>query len=204
MKAKCLMLDIDGVLVDGRPNDGQHWKTDLQDDLGISPVELSQAFFKVEWQDIVEGRKDLVPTLETTLQAIASPVRAEDLIAYWFEKDSRVVNHVLSDCKAAKTAGIQVYLTTNQEHKRAKYLMETLGLGSAVDGIAYSAQAGFEKPKPEFYLYAQNLTGLRPGDLLLVDDTPANIEGAIEAGWAAVLWDGSEKLSEILRRSIEQ
>ena len=204
MKAKCLMLDVDGVLVDGRPKDGQHWKTDLLDDVGISPVELSRAFFKVEWRDIVEGRKDLVPTLEATLQAIASPVRAEDLIAYWFENDSRVVNHVLSDCKAAREAGIPVFLATNQEHERANYLMETMGLGSAVDGIAYSAHAGFQKPQPEFYSYAQSLAGLQPGDLLLVDDTPANIEGATEAGWAAVLWDGSEKLSEILRRSIPQ
>lgn len=202
MTVKCLMLDVDGVLIDGRPEDGQHWKTDLFEDIGVAPGELSEAFFRVDWQDIVCGRKDLLPSLEAALLSMSSPISAEDIIAYWFEKDSRIVEPVLSDCKRAREAGIPVYLTTNQEHKRATYLMETLGLGASVDGIVYSAQAGFQKPQPEFYSFAQDVTGLRPSELLLVDDTYANIEGAIAAGWSATLWDATETLSDVLRRSI--
>ncbi|MEM6481413.1 MAG: HAD family hydrolase [Pseudomonadota bacterium] len=197
------MLDVDGVLVDGRPNDGKHWTTDLSGDVGISPAELSKAFFETEWTDVVEGRKGLLPTLTAILTGIGSSVGAEELIAYWFEKDSRVIGRVFADCKSAKDAGIPVYLATNQEHNRASFFMETMGLGTAVDGIVYSAQIGWQKTHPEFYSNAQRVTGFESADLLLVDNTPGNIEGAIEAGWSAVLWDENESLSDILHRSIQ-
>ena len=35
-----LMVDIDGVVVNGRPGDGAHWKTGLARDLGISVADL--------------------------------------------------------------------------------------------------------------------------------------------------------------------
>lgn len=202
MKAKCLMLDIDGVLVDGRPGDGQNWKTSLMEDLGVSPSELSQAFFKVEWQDIVEGRKELMPTLEAALTRMTSPVRAKDLISYWFEMDSRIVESVLLDVQVARKRGMPVFLTTNQEHMRAEYLMQTVGLGREVDGIVYSALAGHKKPDREFFAFAERTAGFAPDELLLVDDTPANVEGALASGWSAVHWNGSEELSAILQRSM--
>lgn len=203
MKAKCLMLDIDGVLVDGRPSDGKHWKTSLLEDVGLAPSELSQAFFKVEWLDIVVGRKQLMPTLETALTCIAPHVRAKDLISYWFAMDSRIVDSVLLDVRAARKQGVPVFLTTNQEHMRVEYLMKTVGLENEVDGIIYSAQARCKKPDLEFYDFAERTTTYAPEELLLVDDTPANVQGALASGWSAVHWDGTEKLSAILQRSMK-
>ena len=81
--------------------------------------------------------------------------------------------------------------------------MESMALNSVFDGIVYSAKAGYQKPHPEFYSYASSVVGFQPNELLLVDDTAANIKGALAAGWEAVLWDGSETLAEILRRSIK-
>lgn len=199
MKIKCLMLDVDGVLIDGRPEDGRHWKTGLLDDLGIAPSDLVNAFFRHDWPDIVIGKVDIVPALEAALTRISSPVGADVLMNYWFQKDARIIAGVMSDCQEARAAGLPVYLTTNQEHKRVAFLMETLGLKSKVDGIIYSAQAGSRKPQPAFYSYAQGVTGYDPRDLLLVDDTLANVKAAITAGWSAVHWDAGAKLSDILR-----
>src|SRR5262249_22970093 len=36
LPVKALMLDVDGVLVDGRPEDGRHWHTSIEEDLGLS------------------------------------------------------------------------------------------------------------------------------------------------------------------------
>jgi len=202
MKAKCLMLDVDGVLVFGRPSDGQHWMTGLLDDLGISPSELAQSFFRAEWNNVVVGRKELLPTLQEALGHIAPSARAEDLIAYWFEMSSRIIQPVLSDVREARNQGTPVYLATNQDHSRADYLMHTMGLRDEVDGIVYSAKAGYQKPDARFYSFAENATGYRPDELIMVDDKLENVEAAKASGWLAVHWFGSEGLSAILQRSI--
>lgn len=196
------MLDVDGVLVDGRPVDGKRWTSNLENDLGIAPHILEDVFFSKHWRQVVVGKRDLIDALTESLGNASLSVTADELVNYWFAMDSRIVQSVFEDCKAAKKQGVPVFLATNQEHKRALYLMENMNLNSVVDGIVYSAQAGNQKPHPEFYSYASSIAGFEPNELLLVDDTAANIEGAHEAGWEAVLWDGSESLAEILRRSI--
>ncbi len=196
------MLDVEGVLVDGRPDDGRTWTFSLESDLGIAPEILFNEFFAIHWEKVVVGESDLMDALSESLAKASIPVKAEDLVTYWFEMDSRVVRSVLDDCKVAKQQGIPLYLATNQEHNRASYLMETMGLNSVVNGIVYSAQAGCQKPQSEFFAFASRAVGFRPSELLLVDDTVANVEGARKAGWEAAHWDGSERLAEILRRSI--
>ncbi|MEP4198286.1 MAG: HAD-IA family hydrolase [Aliishimia sp.] len=200
----CLMLDVDGVLVSGRPSDGRFWTHSLFRDLGINPEHLVQQFFALDWQDVVTGKSDLHSTLSLSLKRMSSSVTAEELISYWFEMDSRLVQSVLTDCRMARDWGCQVYLATNQEHLRAKYLMEILGLKNEVDGIIYSANAGYQKPHSKFFGYAVDMTGREPSEMLLVDDTQANVDGARNAGWNAVHWDGKQRLSDILRHNIDQ
>lgn len=201
---KCLMLDVDGVLVTGRPADGLRWDHRLFEDIGLPSDILGREFFALDWDDIVTGRKDLLPTLSGALRAIGTQVSAEDLVHYWFDMDSRIEETVLADCRAARRQGLPIYLATNQEHMRASYLMQTMKLSQEVDGIVYSAQAGCRKPQPEFFAYAAEVSGFAPQDLLLIDDTGANVETARKAGWQAVHWTGDETLSSILHRCIVQ
>ncbi|WP_216824937.1 HAD family hydrolase [Roseovarius sp. EL26] len=198
----CLMLDVDGVLVSGRPTDGLRWTFSLREDLGIDPTELIETFFSASWNDVVTGKQNLLPALSSSLSKIPTNVTAEELVSYWFKMDSRVMNAVLADCRLARTNGLSVYLATNQEHKRAQYLMDTLGLRSEVDGIIYSAQVGVQKPHADFYTYAEKAAGCDAKELLLVDDTHENIDGARKAGWDAVHWRNGMKLADILKPSI--
>ena len=168
---RCIMLDVDGVLIDGRPEDGRNWSFSLQDDLGIDPSVLIEAFFKKSWTDIVTGKRDLLPELSLVLDQMPVGVTAKELVKYWFEMDSRIVAPVLRDCRAARQSGMSVFLATNQEHLRARYLMQTLGLERDVDGIIYSAQAGVRKPDAELFEHAARISGFQPEDLLFVDDT---------------------------------
>jgi putative hydrolase of the HAD superfamily len=191
---KLLMLDVDGVLVDGRPQDGKHLFTDLETDLGISLDSLQQAFFTPYFQAIVTGKDALQPRLAAVLKKIAPGVSADSLIAYWFENDSRIVTPVLDAVGTLRQAGARVFLATNQEHLRARYLMEDMGLGHHVDGIAYSAALGWRKPKPEFYRLAAELAGAEPADIVLVDDIEANVLAARAAGWRAVHWHAGMEL----------
>lgn len=198
MAGKVLMMDVDGVLVSGRPTDGRHLFAELEADLGLSPDRLRETFFTPYWEAIVTGREGLTERLAPVLATIAPKVSAERLIAYWFENDSRVDQDVLSAVKRTRARGVPVFLATNQEHLRADYLMRTVGLGAHVDGIIYSASLGYRKPDAQFFERAAAVAGAAPEDIVLVDDTPANVEAARRNGWHAVHWTGERLLDEEL------
>jgi 2-haloacid dehalogenase len=61
-------------------------------------------------------------------------------------------------------------------------------------GVTVSGEVRLIKPQREIYeLHARNF-GLEPAATLFIDDSPANIAGAIEAGWQAVHFTGAGKL----------
>jgi putative hydrolase of the HAD superfamily len=185
---KALMMDVDGVLVDGRPEDGSHWSTSLQEDFGFPADLLQELFFAPYWDRIVDGRAGLMEHLPTVLRQIAPGVSPESLVSYWFARDARLDVPLLRQLAEVRSAGIPVYLATNQEHLRAAYLMKELGLAEHVDGILYSARLGAAKPDADFFARAQVAVGLRAEDILLIDDSQRNIEAARNVGWKALHW----------------
>ena len=188
MPINALMVDVDGVLVDGRPEDGRHWLTSIEEDLGFTSDALHEHFFAPHWENIVLGRAGLMDHLPAALRKIAPDVSPATFVAYWFEKDARLVEPLLAELSTVRAAGIRVYLATNQEHLRAAHLMEKLRLAEHVDGIFYSAQLGARKPEPAFFAKVQAAVGLRGEELLLIDDVRENIDAALAAGWQAFHW----------------
>jgi putative hydrolase of the HAD superfamily len=182
------MLDVDGVLVDGRPEDGCHWQTSIEEDLGFTSDTLHEHFFSPYWQNIILGHVGLMANLNIALQKITRQVSPDRFVSYWFEKDSRIDTSLLQEVSLLRSTGIRVYLATNQEHLRAAYLMEKLGLAEQVDGIFYSARLGVKKPDIEFFTKVQAAVGLVSEEILLLDDSLQNIEAALKAGWQALHW----------------
>ena len=182
------MVDVDGVLVDGRPDDGRPWHTSVEEDFGFSSDTLHKEFFTPYWENIVLGRAGMMEPLSAVLAKIAPQVSAAEFVSYWFERDSRLVTPLLEELSSVRSAGVRVYLATNQEHLRATYLMEKLGLADHVDGMFYSAQLGAKKPDAEFFERIQTAVGLGGKEILLIDDSRENIEAARKAGWQALPW----------------
>jgi putative hydrolase of the HAD superfamily len=198
---KALMLDVDGVLINGRPSDGRQWGASLDADLGLSFDLLQDAFFKRHWEQIVTGRADLRDCLAGILAKIAPALTADQVVAYWFRQDARLNEALLRDLATLRLGGLRAYLATNQEHERTRYLMNTLGLAAHVDGCHYSAADGHRKPRPAFFHAVALRVGLRPEELLLIDDANENVRAALETGWHAVPWTGRERLRDIVARA---
>jgi putative hydrolase of the HAD superfamily len=196
---KALMIDVDGVLISGRPHDGKPWETGLEADLGITSDDLRRHFFLPYWEDIVLGRMDIAEQLPKALDKIPCDLTADDVLTYWFENDARINARLLAELDEQRQRGMRVYLTTNQEHRRAKYLMETIGLETHVDGMHYSAALSCRKPDRLFFDKVADLTGLAPAELLLIDDTSANVEAALAAGWQSANWHADSSLAAILQ-----
>lgn len=195
---RCLMLDVDGVVVNGRPEDGQSWATDIEHDLGVAPERLHSVFFAPHWTDVVTGRKQLFDVLKACVPELSHSLTAQEFIDYWFAKDSAVDAAALATCDELRRHGTRVFLATNQEHLRASYLMDRLGLRHHVDGMVYSAQVAARKPERAFFDAAVHHSGSLAEDILLVDDTEANVQAALEAGWQALHWSNGASLLSLL------
>ncbi|MGG6893242.1 HAD-IA family hydrolase [Rhizobium sp. BR 315] len=195
---KILMVDVDGVLIHGQPSDGLPLFTYLERDLGLKLDVLQETFFKPYWLDIVTGRDALEPRLAEVLGRIAPQLHAKTLIDYWFENDSRLDHGLLEDLSALRAQGTKMFLATNQEHMRATYLMNELGLSSRFDGIFYSAALGHQKPAAEFFRLATERVGLATSEIGFIDDVEANIAAARQFGWKAMQWTAGSILRDAI------
>lgn len=190
------MVDVDGVLI-VNPNP-RGWSANLERDLGISQDSLHAEFFAPHWPDIISGRADLYSRLVPVLENIGKGVRAEDLVRYWFEHDSHINQDLLDQLIALRSTGLELHLATVQEHERAKYLWQTLGLAHHFVAIHYAAALGAAKPAQALYEAIELRTGFEPVDLFFIDDSPRNVEAAIARGWCAAVWDGQSSLIDLI------
>lgn len=194
---RALMVDVDGVLVHGRPADGLRWDTDLQADLGIHPDDLLRVLFHADdWRDIVIGRRDLKDALERALPQVAPNVPVQTFLDYWFAMDARINESLLAELRELRAKGLVLHLATNQEHHRARYLMNDLGIAAHVDGIFYSAALGCRKPDREFFEQVTAALGFTPAEIAFIDDAEQNVDAARRHGWRAMHWTGYRSLSE--------
>ncbi len=195
MSIRTLMVDVDGVVI--RHPQGLRWDHAIREDLGVDPARLHTEFFAVHWPDVVNGRADLHERLALALQTIAPHLRPKTLTDYWFAKDAHLDEDFLSQL-AALRGRYALHLATVQEHHRAAYLWNDLGLKDRFAAMHYAADYGCGKPDPAFFEAVAARTGHAPHELLLIDDSARNVEAARACGWRAGLWDGTRALAEVI------
>jgi putative hydrolase of the HAD superfamily len=196
MTIKALMVDVDGVLIDHPDRRG--WSADLERDLGIDASTLQAAFFTPHWDEVVHGRASLRERLEPVLREIAPHVSCSALIDYWFSNDSHVNQTLLAELVSIRAGGTVVHLATVQEHERARFIWDRLGLSTSFDGLHYAADLGCSKPSAAFYRSIERRTGLRPQEIFFIDDKIANVESARRCGWGAAVWTKATTVAALL------
>ena len=196
---KALMVDVDGVIV-VHP-DPAGWSTNLKRDLGLAIELLQEKFFAPNFHDIVHGRAALRERLAPVLADIAPHLTCDQLCAYWFENDSHLDHDLLDQLAAFRARGYALHLATVQEHERAAYLWNDMGLKDRFDAIHYAADLGHAKPADGFYAAIEARTGFAPADLFFIDDKAANVLAAQARGWKAAVWTGQDRLADLIARA---
>lgn len=196
MKPAILMVDVDGVVV--RSANPLGWSADIEHDLGIPAAAFQSRFFQVHWDDVVHGRAGLRERLDVVLAEIAPQVSCEQLIRYWFQGDAELDARLLTQLAAVRATGVALHLATVQEHERAAYLWNDLGLRDHFDDMHYAANLGASKPARAFYEAVERRVGMRGSAIAFIDDNESNVRAARERGWLAVLWTSGASLDALL------
>ncbi|OYW94202.1 MAG: hypothetical protein B7Z13_05320 [Caulobacterales bacterium 32-67-6] len=199
MTVRTLMIDVDGVVI--RHPQGLRWDHTIEADLGVNPARFQSAFFAVHWPEVIIGRAGLHERLALAVPDFAPHLTPEAIIAYWFSKDAHLDQDFL-DQLVALNGRYALHLATVQEHLRAAYIWNELGLKDRFEAIHYSADYGCGKPDPAFFEAVAQRTGHAPQELLLIDDSPRNVEAARASGWRAGLWDGTQTVAEVIAEAL--
>lgn len=93
----------------------------------------------------------------------------------------------------------RVYLVSNTNHLHYQFIRKRYAFPRWVDGAVLSYRLGVCKPDAGIYRAALRRAGVRPEQGLLIDDLPANVEGARRVGMHAILYSGAEALERELK-----
>ena len=188
-----MLFDVDGVLI-------QPWgfREVLRQDHGITP-EQTTSFFRDVFPNCLEGRADLLAVLGPFLADWGWRGSEQSFVDLWLDTDYRP-NHQLLALIEELATRVSCYGATNQERYRARYLEERLGSGLPLEGFFCSCDLGVVKPAEGYFRAVLRRLGLKPAEVLLVDDLEVNVQAARNLGMGAELFTSTELLRSALAR----
>lgn len=191
---KKILLDVDGVVI--RPRH-KYFSDKLSEDYGI-PIEDILPFFKTDYKKAAKGQEDLKDILPSYLKQWNWTGTVDDFLNYWFESEKDVDQRVIDLVAQLRTKGIQVFLASDNEAHRAKYLMQDVGLEKHFDGSFFSSTLGWTKSDPEFFKIVVDQIGCLAEEIEYWDDDSKNVDIASEFGIDGRVYSNFEDLKESL------
>lgn len=187
---KEILIDADGVVI--RPRN-KYFSETLAEKQGI-PLEEILPFFKGEYKKAQVGEADIREVLPPYLTKWNWQGSVDDFLKFWFESEKNLDEKVLKTVKSLRESGNKVYLASDNEANRAKYLMEELGLKDIFDSAFFSSDLGVTKSNPLFFQKVAETVKVNVSDLNYWDDDQKNVDIASALGVNAHLYTDPEKL----------
>lgn len=192
---KYILCDVDGVVINGYhvdPSKRVSWSATLEKDMGIKQSDMESIFFYGPFVEVMQGKMGLVEAIESVSAQLGYRGQTQDLINYWFEKDSNINEPFFNWIKSKDATNHRFSLATNQEHMRAEYIWSKLGFRDHFDKIYYAARIGFKKPDPLFFHHILDDLKVNPADVYLIDDCPKNVATAQSLGINGIVFNSME------------
>ena len=176
-KFKVVLFDVDGVLL--KPP--QFFSHAYAQEKGLDRQKFDD-FFAKNARDAARGTTDYKILIEANNDVWQWNGPIEELFDKWFSYENHPVTELFELINKLKKRKLKVYLATDQDKYRGKYLSEILFEG-IFDGAFISSTLGHVKVEPEFFLKAlaelrRGDKGLKPEQVVFFDDSLANIKVA--------------------------
>lgn len=143
------------------------------------------------------------PFVETSAELVGHyPEFAELIAAYgprWLETIPGPISGTHAIVEQLAAAGVPQYGITNFSGEFWDSFRPTAPLFDHFIDVVVSGHEKLVKPAPEIYALARRRFGLGDGEAIFIDDNPANVAGAIEAGWHAHQFTNADDLRNVLR-----
>lgn len=193
---RAVAFDLDGVLTDTEPL----WAQRTEDFLAASGKRLSEADrAELYGASLPHGMRILSRILGRDVDEVTREVRRYN--------DGRPVDYKETLIDGAREtvawlheAGVPVALATSAYQARVREVIETCDLGGLLDAFVAGDMVEHPKPAPDVYLASAAALGVRPGELIAIEDSRYGVEAAHAAGVAVVQLNqrGVERLPHVV------
>ena len=176
---KGILLDIDGTLVDSNDANARCWmEALLAHGIEVNYIKLREG--------IGMGGDNFLPKLanldaESEQGKAVSETRSQILKSKYmphlqgFPQVKELLTRLHDD-------GLKLVVATSAKADEAEILLKLTGARDLIDEIATSEDAKNSKPDPDILHAALQKSGLSAGDVVMLGDTPYDVEAAQKAG----------------------
>lgn len=194
---KVVLFDVDGVLL--KPP--MFFSHSYAEERGLDKTKFDE-FFAKNARDAARGTTDYKALIEANPDVWQWDGTTEELLDKWFSYENHPVKELFALIADLKKREIPVYLATDQDRYRGKYLLDIM-FKDMFDGAFISSSIGHVKVEPEFFVkvladLTQTDTELKPSEVAFFDDSQQNIDVARVQGIDAYLYESPEHVKKIL------
>lgn len=188
---KALLIDGDGVVL--KPAK-KMFSQRLKNEYGI---EIPISFWKEVYPKIRLGKASLEKELKKRIKSWGWQKSVDELLDYWWTPQNNPNPPVLKILNKLRDKGVKCYLASDNNKYRADLLMKG-DLGKHFDGGFFSCNLGYTKDEKEFYQVIFKETGLKPEEIIFIDDEKENVQMAKSVGINSVLYQSVNQLNKLL------
>ncbi len=192
-----VVFDIGNVLTDFA------WEKFLKDkgfnDAMVQRIAKASVFS----EDWVEYDKGNLTTEEIIARFIENDPEIKDELTSAFQNIDNIVtkrDHAVPWIKALKAAGYKVLYLSNFSKQALEGCPEAMAFISETDGGILSYRDRVVKPGADIYHLLEQRYDLTPAKTVFIDDTPVNIEAAINLGWNGIIYKSYDQVKEDLAK----
>ncbi len=185
-----------------------HWTPHvLLEPFHLTPEEenmvLRELFQSVEWVRLDRGSMTHGEVIEAVCSRLPERLHpcVREIVTRWDEWTLVPMEGMAALLVELKGLGMQIYLLSNANRKLREYFPRIPG-SECFDGLMVSAEERLLKPQHEIFEALLSRFGLKAEECFFVDDAPANVEGAAEAGLSGTVFYGDvPRLRRELRKA---
>lgn len=190
MAVRAVVFDIGGVL-EVTPDLGVAGKWERELGLGagelgplIEEVSDAGAIGTIPEEEAVRRFGEILGLDRQQLDAFVADLWAN----YLGTLNSELASYFASLRPRYRTGIISNSFVGAREREQALY-----GFGDMTDVIIYSHEVGMSKPDPRIFALASERLGVRPEEMVFLDDVPLMVDAARQAGLQAVLFTTTQQ-----------
>ena len=178
-----IILDVDGTLVDSNDGHARAWVAAFKDEGFDVPFEQVRPLIGMGGDQVVPrltGVKPETPQFERLTDGWARHFKASELAQVRPQPGARELVQALHD------RGLKLIVGSSGEQEIVEKLLDLAGVAALLPERTTSAEVEASKPEPDIVQAALKKLGLGPEEVMMVGDTPFDIESAARAGVGAV------------------
>lgn len=174
-----VILDMDGTLVDSNEAHARTWVETLRSFGHNVTLEVVRPL-------IGQGSDKLLPRLAGIVKDSAIGQKMVAHRSALFEQQYLSAIQPFPGSKKLvqrmRDAGLKVVIASSSRSDHLQHFIELLGIGALIDGSTSAGDVNESKPDPDVVAAALDKLGIAPANVVMIGDTPYDIEAAARAG----------------------